>query len=130
MSVVVDTNVFVGAAFNSGSASARLLREVRNGRLALVWDEPTRAETRAVLGRIPRISWHEMSGLFREQHRHAGSVRPQDFARISDPNDRKFAVLAAAAGCALVSSDEHLLEHRGRLGIDILTPRAFMECHG
>lgn len=120
--VVLDTNVFVGAAFNAHSASARLLAAVRAGALALVWDGPTRDETRAVLGRIPRISWEAVADLFREEERFGGETRPADFAVIEDPADRKFAALAAAAGCLLVSSDRHLLDHRGRLGITVLTP--------
>ena len=120
--VVLDTNVFVGAAFNADSASARLLAAVRAGALALVWDGPTQDETRAVLGRIPRISWDAVADLFREEERFAGETRPADFTAIEDPSDRKFAALAAAAMCLLVSSDRHLLDHRGRLGVPVLTP--------
>ena len=124
--VVVDTNVFVGAAFNPASASARLLAAVRDGRLALVWDEPTRDETRAVLGRIPRLSWQEVADLFRAEAEFTGGTRPGDFDRIADPADRKFAALAAAADCTLVSSDRHLLDHRGTLGVPVLTPGELM----
>ena len=120
--LVVDTNVFVGAAFNRDSASARLLARVREGSVALVWDAPTQAETRAVLTRIPRVSWEDVADLFHEEARFAGEVRPQRFPQIVDPADRKFAALAAAAGCVLVSSDRHLLDHRDALPIPVVTP--------
>ncbi|HUF55717.1 MAG TPA: PIN domain-containing protein [Thermohalobaculum sp.] len=124
--VVIDTNVFVGAAFRKSSASARLLSAVRSGAATLVWDAPTRDETRAVLGRIPRLSWDAVADLFREEARFTGETRPEGFGRIADPADRKFAALAAAAGCTLVSSDRHLLDHRDSLGVPVLTPGELM----
>ena len=120
--VVLDTNVFVAAAFNPGSASARLLADVRAGALTLVWDTATRDETWAVLDRIPPISWGAVADLFRDENAFAGATRPEDFALVADPADRKFAALAAAADCVLVSSDNHLLEDRQSLGITVLTP--------
>lgn len=124
MRVVIDTNVFVGAAFNPGSASARLLSAVRAGSGALVWDAPTRDETRAVLDRIPRLSWDAVADLFHADCRFGGETRPEAFGQIADPADRKFAALAAAAGCTLVSSDRHLLDHRGSL--PVVTPGELM----
>ena len=126
MRVVIDTNVFVGAAFNPVSASARLLSAVREGRAALVWDAPTRHETRAVLDRIPRLSWTAVSDLFREDCRFVGETRPAAVTQIADPADRKFAALACAAGCTLVSSDRHLLDHRHSLGVPVVTPGELM----
>ena len=128
--LVIDTNVFVGAAFNRGSASARLLARVREGDLALVWDDATRAETRAVLRRIPRVSWEEAEALFREEARFCGAVRPEAFSEITDPTDRKYAALAVAAGCVLVSSDRHLLDHAETLGVPVVTPGALMAGQG
>lgn len=124
MRVVIDTNVFVGAAFNPASASARLLSAVRDGSVTLVWDAPTRDETRAVLGRIPRLSWDAVADLFRDDGRFEGETRPEDFSQIADPADRKFAALATAAGCTLVSSDRHLLDHQDSL--PVVTPGELM----
>ncbi len=52
--VVIDTNVFVAAGFNPRSASARILTGIREGRFRLIWNEPTRRETKEV-GRNNRI---------------------------------------------------------------------------
>ena len=53
--VVIDTNVFVAAGFNVRSASERILAAIRDGRLQLVCNEPTRREAEFVLRRIPLL---------------------------------------------------------------------------
>ena len=126
MRIVIDTNVFVAAGFDPGSASARILKDVAAGRLALVWDEPTRAETRAVLERIPRLRWTDAAPLFRDEGRHDRPTDPDAFGCVEDPADRKFAALAAAADAVLITSDAHLLAHAGRLPFGIETPGAFV----
>ena len=54
-----------------------------------------------------------------------GPVDPESFVLVPDPEDRKFAALSAAAQASLVTSDDHLLSHRS-IGVDVLTPRAFL----
>lgn len=46
---ILDTNVFVAAGFNRGSASARLLHEAETARITIVWNDATRREIRSVL---------------------------------------------------------------------------------
>jgi uncharacterized protein len=128
--VVVDTNVFVAAGFNPRSASARILAAVREERLRLIWNEPTRRETEMILRRIPHLEWKNVADLFRPVGKFDGPVDPDAFALISDPDDRKFAALSAAAKSPLITSDEHFLAHRTTLGIDVLTPREFLERDG
>ncbi|MEX0614063.1 MAG: PIN domain-containing protein [Pirellulales bacterium] len=123
--VVLDTNVFVAAAFNRRSASARILEEDRSGRLRMVWNEATRRETRHILEKIPRLSWNSVADLFREEDRYRGETFPEQFADIPDPDDRKFAALADASGAVLLTNDEHLLKDRDRASIEILTPQEF-----
>lgn len=125
MRIVVDTNAFVAAAFNPGSASARILAAARDGRLALVWDEATRAETRHVLSRIPRIRWEDAEPLFCEANRFAQETEPEAFGLVEDPADRTFAALAAAADAVLITSDHHLLDHADALPCRVETPGAF-----
>jgi len=67
--VVLDTNVFVGAGFNPESASAELVRQVRDGALRMPWTEATRAEVERILTKIPPLSWDDVRGLFREEDR-------------------------------------------------------------
>ena len=124
--VVVDTNVFVAAGFNPGSASTRILEGIREGRFRLIWNQPTRRETEMILRRIPRLDWRTVADLFRPEGEFAGPVDPAAFAVIADPDDRKFAALSAAAQVPLVTSDNLVLAQRGRIGIEIATPRDFL----
>ena len=120
--VVIDTNVFVAAGLRPRSASARVLAAVRAGELRLVWDEATRGETERVVRRIPRLDWPAVAGLFAPEARWTAPTRSTDFLHVPDPDDRKFAALAAATGATLVTMDEHLLAARGRGDVRIATP--------
>jgi predicted nucleic acid-binding protein len=124
--VVIDTNVFVAAGFNPRSASARILEGVREGRFRLIWNQPTRSETEMILRRIPRLDWQKVADLFRPEGEFAGPVDPTAFMEIADPDDRKFAALSAAANVPLVTSDKLVLAQRGKIGIEIVTPRDFL----
>jgi predicted nucleic acid-binding protein len=121
--IVLDSNIFVGAAFNPASSSARLLAWVREGRLRLIWHELTLAETRYQLEKIPPLAWEPVAGLFesRNQFREGLPLAGCDF--IPDPDDRKFAALAEKADALLVTNDEHLLAARDYLNVPVLTPR-------
>jgi uncharacterized protein len=125
--VVIDSNVFVAAGFNPGSASARVLEGVRSGRFRLIWNQPTRRETEMILRRIPHVDWQKVADLFRPEEEFTGPVDPAAFAAIADPDDRKFAALSAAANAPLVTSDKLVLAQQGRIGIEIVTPREFLE---
>jgi uncharacterized protein len=124
--VVVDTNVFVAAGFNPKSASARILVGIREGRFQLVWNQPTRRETKAILQRIPRLDWHTVADLFVPEGEFTGSVEPGAFTAIADADDRKFVALSAAANAPLVTNDKLVLAQRNNIGIEIATPRDFL----
>ena len=124
--VVIDTNVFVAALFNPRSASARILEGVREGRFRLIWNQPTRSETEMILRRIRRLDWQKVADLFRPEEEFTGPANPADFSMIADPDDRKFAALSAAAKVPLVTSDKLVLAQRGKIGIEIVTPRDFL----
>jgi uncharacterized protein len=124
--VVIDTNVFVAAGFNPGSAAARILDRVRDGRFQLVWNRPTRDETEMILRRIPRLDWGQFAELFQPEAEYSGSVDPDAFAAVPDRDDRKFAALSAAGKAPLVTSDYDLLVNRDTIGIAVLTPREFL----
>lgn len=113
--VVLDTNVFVGAGFNPGSASAEMIEAVRAGELRMAWSEATRAETQRVVEKIPPLArdgaWARFEEAFREEGRVEVTLDEARFSEVPDPADRKFAALAAQAGAILVSSDRHLLDH-------------------
>jgi predicted nucleic acid-binding protein len=124
--VVIDTNVFVAAGFNPGSASARILDGIREGRFRLIWNEPTRRETEMILRRIPRLDWEKVVDLFRPEGEFTGPTDPEAFTLIADLDDRKFAALSAAARAPLVTSDKHVLAQSNAAGIDAVTPTAFL----
>ena len=124
--IVIDTNVFVAAGFNPRSASARVLAAVRQGRLQLIWNKPTQRETEMILRRIPRLDWEKVANLFQPEGEFTGPVDPGTFVLVRDPDDGKFAALSAAAKRPLVTNDNHLLADRNIIGIDALTPRAFL----
>jgi predicted nucleic acid-binding protein len=128
--IVIDTNVFVAAGFNPKTAAARILAAVREGRFQLIWNEPTRRETEMVLRRIPHLDWERVADLFQPEMEFTGPVDPESFILVPDPGDRKFAALSAAAQTPLVTNDNHLLSHRNIIGVDVLTPRAFLAREG
>ena len=124
--IVIDTNVFVAAGFNPRSASARVLAAVRQGRFQLIWNKPTQRETEMILRRIPRLDWERVAILFQPEGEFTGPVDPAAFVLVRDRDDRKF----AAAKRPLVTNDNHLLADRNIIGIDALTPRAFLAREG
>ena len=124
--IVVDTNVFVAAGFNPGSAAARILAAVRESRFQLIWNEPTRRETESILRQIPHLDWERVADLFRPETEFLGPVNPQSFVFVPDPEDRKFAALSVAAQTPLITNDNHLLSHKHSIGVEVLTPRAFL----
>jgi predicted nucleic acid-binding protein len=128
--VILDTNVLVAAGFRATSAAGKLVEAVRRGDFRLVWNEETRRENEAVLRRIPRLDWEGFRGLFDSAGEYRGETRPDRFSRIEDPEDRKFAALAAAAGAVVVSADAHLLSCRDELPIVVLTARELLTMTG
>jgi uncharacterized protein len=128
--VVIDTNVFVAAGFNSRSAAARILAAVRHGHLDLVWNEPTRRETERILRRIPGLDWARVSDLFRPEREFTGPIDPDAFIMIADRDDRKFVALSSAAQTPLVTNDNHVLAQQRAVGVEILSPHAFVAREG
>jgi predicted nucleic acid-binding protein len=128
--VVIDTDVFVAAGFNARSASAGILAAVREGDFQLVWNKPTRGATETILRRIPGLDWARVADLFRPEGEFTGPVDPDAFVMIADRDDRKFVVLSAAATTSLVTNDNHVLAQQRAVGIEILSPRAFVAREG
>lgn len=126
-SVVVDTNVFIAAAFKPQSASGLVVEAIRLGTARLVWSDATRRETESVLRKIPPISWEAVADLFQEANRGSSDIDPDTFSSVTDEEDRKFAALAASKQAILVSLDQHLLG----AGLDdmctVCTPRDFLD---
>ena len=122
--VVLDTNVLVAAGFRPRSASGRLAAAVRDGRLVALWSPATRAEARAVLGRIPPLRHLDLGDFFPEAGRLDVPLDPAAFDRVPDPADRAFVTLAAAAGAPLVTADAPLAAGARAHGVDVRSPSA------
>jgi predicted nucleic acid-binding protein len=93
----------------------------------MIWNSQTRGETQRIIEQIPPLSWNSFAELFRTDDCHHGPTAPGKFAFIPDPDDRKFAALAAATGAILLTNDDHLLSNRDRARLEILTPREYCE---
>jgi len=124
--VVLDTNVFVAAGFARRSSSRGILDRIRDGRVRLVVDRATRRETERILRKIPPLSARSFVDVFDAAEVHEGKTRPEEFGVVRDPDDRKFAALAAAAGAVLVTNDDDLLSVRDRLEPTVRTPSEFL----
>lgn len=121
--LVLDTNIFVAAGFNPCSRSARILVEADAGQWRIVWNQATRRETARILGRIPPLAGIDVDAAFAEENEFTAETHPEQFELVRDPDDRKFAALAAAADATLITNDAHLLSVRDRLDVSVLTPR-------
>lgn len=123
--VVLDTNLFVAAGFNPRSASAKIVDAVKRGELRMVWNDATRREIEHIMQKIPPLRAHAVAQLFRPEDRFTAETDPERFAYVPDPDDRKFAALAHAAGAVLITNDEHLLGYQDRMDLTVLTPGEF-----
>ena len=125
--VVLDTNIFVAGGFNPRSASAKIVDAVKQGQARMVWNDATRREIERIMHQIPPLRAQVVEQLFRLSDRFTGPTQPERFGEIPDPDDRKFAALAHAAGAVLISNDKHLLGQRDPLDLIVLRPSEFWQ---
>lgn len=121
--LVLDTNVFVAAAYKPDSSSRRLLDAVVAGRAILLISPPVFAEYRHVLPNAVRSANAEEQ--VRDWIAHAEPVKTGRGRRVvkADPSDDKFVTLALAGRAdAIVSGDDHLLALAGKLAVPVLRP--------
>lgn len=134
MRVVVDTSTLISAVLWTGLPH-RLIELAEAGQITLCATEETLQEFREVLAR-PKFA-----GKIRERATRVDEIM-QSVLRLvalypvlampavvdADPDDDKFLACAAAAGVEyLISSDGHLLDMKAYGGVQILTPREFVE---
>jgi len=124
--VVLDTNVLVAAGFNTRSHAARIVEAVRTHRLKMAWSVGTKRESEHVIRRIPPLHWRDFEELFDEASRVCDAIDVSSYAYILDPADRVFAALAHATGASLITGDDHLLAHRSRADVPVLTTHEFV----
>jgi putative PIN family toxin of toxin-antitoxin system len=130
--IVLDTNVLASGLLFSGPPAA-ILVAVESGRVSLVLTPEVIEEYSRVveilLNQYPRIGASEAldrviaSG---EIFAPVALLKPA----CSDPDDDKFFACALAGKAKIiVSGDKHLRNVSGSLGVDVLTPRDFVEGH-
>ena len=133
MRIVLDTNVLVSGFF-FGGVPGRILTAWRDGRVRLVLSAPILAEYREVGAALEaRYGGSEFEAFAALLLVHAEVVdAPASLAEpvCRDADDDKFLACAhAAAVPTVISGDKALLDVTGWRGIDVLTPRTFVDRH-
>ncbi|MEM2866191.1 MAG: putative toxin-antitoxin system toxin component, PIN family [Candidatus Hadarchaeales archaeon] len=125
--VVPDTNLFIGARFNSRSASARILNLCLGGRCQALLSDRVKSEVRRMLGRVG------CEGEFRSKVRkllkeaEEVEVREELPLLMEDPDDNKLLNCALWGGADyLITNDRHLLKFGDYLGVRICRPSEFL----
>lgn len=129
MKAVLDTNVVISGLF-FGGAPRRLLDLVAEGGLELVLcasilDEYHRTYERLATGHPALQTRNPVTDLLA-----CATLVPdpgQEASITRDPDDDKFLLCARAAGAVVVSGDADLLVASGWEGVEVLTPRAFLD---
>lgn len=125
--IIVDTNVFVGAAYNASSASRKILDACEAGEYQLVITHQIRREYERMFPRAIRNQEHlrRSYDLIDEAEVVVAGLTPRVVR--DDPEDDKFFAAAWAGGVEVIISNDHgLLEIDGAEGIRILRPSTFL----
>lgn len=130
MKVVLDTNVFVSGVFFAGPP-AQILDAWREGRLTVVVSAPVLDEYRRV-GRLlaARYEGVDLEPLLALLAVHSLVVEPAELPHTicEDPDDDKFLGCAIASRASIViSGDKALRRVSGWRGVQVLSPRQFLE---
>lgn len=132
MKLVIDTNVFVSGVFFGGNPET-ILDAWRDEQIELVVSPEILAEYRRtgekLSARLPEVDlgeWLELaktSGLLVEPP-------PLGTQVCSDPDDDMFLACALVGHATIVTSgDKALLAVSGSFGIEVLTPRQFVDAY-
>ena len=130
MKVVLDTNVFVSGVFFKGPPY-QILKAWREGKVAFVISAEIFDEYRRVAGILSRkYASLDLQKILAFIEREVDFVEAKSLPEqiTNDPDDEKF--IECAISCdvkIIVSGDKHLLDVSGYQGIDILTPRTFVD---
>lgn len=132
MRIAIDTNVLIGALTNPRSASARVVRAWREGRVEVVASPATIREAELVLGGgwLARVASREaVSRLLDDLRRRTMMVeapKPITDLPLKDEGDLRLVEAAVSGGAAyVVTTDRELLSHRGYGGTEFVTASEF-----
>ena len=124
---MIDTNVFVAAAYNPKSASRKILCGVETGEFKLIVSPEIVREYETVLPKAIRST--DAAVRVRLSIQLAAYVAPHEGPSVTVArSDDKFLVAAVAGQAkAVITNDEHLLAVHPYEGIQILQPAVFWD---
>ena len=130
MKIVVDTNVLISGVFFAG-LPLRVLQAWRDGLVALVVSPEILAEYQRVgsilAAQYPHVDFDGFMELV-TIHAEIVAALPLSTPVCTDPDDDKFLACALAARAKIiVSGDKHLINVGSCHGIEIFTPRRFVD---
>ena len=129
MRVVLDTNVFISLFF--GGDLRAVIDLWKTGRLTLCLSQDILDEYIEVLRRLGLDSTPELDellSLFATGAHILFTIRTPEVRVVADPDDDRFVACAMALKAAyIVTGDKALLDVHGYEGIDVVTPRAFLD---
>ena len=129
MRVVLDTSVFISSFF--GGNPRAVIDLWKTGRLTLCLSQDTLDEyievlRRLGLGSAPELD--ELLELFAAGSHILFTVRTPEVRVVADPDDDCFIASALALTARyIVTGDKALLDVHGYEGIEVVTPRAFLD---
>jgi putative PIN family toxin of toxin-antitoxin system len=132
MRVVLDTNVFISSFF--GGNPRAIIDLWKDGSLTLCLSQEILDEYIEVLRRLGFDNTQEMEELlklFATGFHIVFTTRTPEVHVAADPDDDKFIACALALKAQyVVSGDKALIDVRRYQGINIVTPREFLEIRG
>ena len=132
MRVVLDTNVFSSSFF--GGNPRAVIDLWKTGRLTLCLSQEILDEYVEVLRRLGLDSTPELDELltfFATGSHILFTIRTPEVRVVTDPDDDRFIACALALKAAyIVTGDKALLDVRHCQGIEVVTPRAFLDMMG
>ena len=130
MRVILDTNVLISAIF-FGGPPGEILKQWRHGRLGIVLSPEIFREYEDVAGELAcRYKGADAGHLLDLLAAQAEIVTaaPLPESACVDSDDEKFLACAVAADAkCIVSGDKHLLQASGYRGVEVITPRTFLD---
>ena len=129
MKAVLDTNVLVSGVF-FGGVPGQLLEEWADGRFELLLTPLIFEEYQQVMVRIgakrPGLQFRATLNALLGNATLIPDAEPGDPITV-DPDDDKFMRAAKAADAIVVSGDTDLTDQDGWEGVEVLTPRQFLD---
>ena len=129
MRIIIDTNVFISGIFFSGHP-ARILRAWQNQDLQIVISQEILSEYQRVAKELSQFPTVDILPIIEMVTIHGEFVDTKGIhiTICEDPDDNKFIECAIAGYCTeIVTGDKHLLKLKSFKGVNVLSPRSFVD---